>query len=120
MASLLLALPSAAFAQSAGDDQYQDPFAGQDQPQGGGGNSGGGNSGGNAGGNSGGGQGDSAPSTAAQAPSGGDGSQGQSAQAGNTLPRTGLSAGFAVLVLTSGSALLIGGFALRRVGRAGR
>ena len=27
--ALILALPSAAFAQGAGDDQYQDPFAGQ-------------------------------------------------------------------------------------------
>jgi LPXTG-motif cell wall-anchored protein len=28
-----LALPSAAFAQSAGDEQYDDPFAGEDQEQ---------------------------------------------------------------------------------------
>ena len=38
--ALVLALPSAAFAQSAGDDQYQDPF-GDEQTQGaGGGNAG--------------------------------------------------------------------------------
>jgi LPXTG-motif cell wall-anchored protein len=29
----LLAAPSAAMGQSAGDDQYQDPFAGEDQSQ---------------------------------------------------------------------------------------
>jgi hypothetical protein len=28
-----LALPGAAFAQSAGDEQYEDPFAGEDQEQ---------------------------------------------------------------------------------------
>ena len=38
--SLALALPSAAFAQGAGDEQYQDPF-GDEQTQGGGGGGGG-------------------------------------------------------------------------------
>ncbi len=34
LAALMLALsPAAAFGQSAGDDQYEDPFAGQDQEQ---------------------------------------------------------------------------------------
>ena len=31
--ALVLAAPGAAFAQSAGDEQYQDPFAGDDQEQ---------------------------------------------------------------------------------------
>ena len=31
--ALVLAAPSAAFAQSAGDEQYEDPFAGDDQEQ---------------------------------------------------------------------------------------
>jgi hypothetical protein len=113
VATLVLALPSAALAQSAGDDQYQDPFAGQEQPQGGGGNSGGGNSGGGAGG---GGQGDNAQASPSQTASG-DGSQGQTAQAGDTLPRTGMPA---FLLLAYGWALLVGGVALRRAGRAGR
>ena len=39
--ALVLALPSAAFAQGAGDEQYQDPF-GDEQAQGGGGGGGGG------------------------------------------------------------------------------
>jgi LPXTG-motif cell wall-anchored protein len=39
--ALVLALPSAAFAQGAGDDQYQDPF-GDEQAQNDGGNDGGG------------------------------------------------------------------------------
>ncbi len=39
--ALLLALPSSALAQGAGDQQYQDPFGGE-QTQGGGGNGGGG------------------------------------------------------------------------------
>jgi hypothetical protein len=38
--SLALAAPGAAFAQSAGDDQYVDPFADQGSQGGGGGNSG--------------------------------------------------------------------------------
>ena len=39
VAAVLLAAPAAAFGQSAGDDQYEDPFAGenQSQPQSGGG-----------------------------------------------------------------------------------
>lgn len=39
LAALVLALPSAAWAQGAGDEQYQDPFGdegGQSEPQGGG------------------------------------------------------------------------------------
>jgi hypothetical protein len=33
VAALALAAPQAAFAQGAGDEQYQDPFAGDDQEQ---------------------------------------------------------------------------------------
>jgi LPXTG-motif cell wall-anchored protein len=36
-ALLLLSAPTAALAQSAGDDQYEDPFAGQGDPSGSGG-----------------------------------------------------------------------------------
>jgi hypothetical protein len=34
LAAFLLAVPSAAFAQSAGDEQYADPFGQTDQPSG--------------------------------------------------------------------------------------
>jgi hypothetical protein len=34
LAAFLLAVPSAAFAQSAGDEQYADPFGETDQPSG--------------------------------------------------------------------------------------
>jgi LPXTG-motif cell wall-anchored protein len=40
MAALLLALPAAATAQNAGDEQYSDPFGGTEQPEGGGGDGG--------------------------------------------------------------------------------
>jgi LPXTG-motif cell wall-anchored protein len=47
--ALVLVLPSAVFAQGAGDDQYQDPFGDeQTQNSGGGGNGGGGGGGGGA------------------------------------------------------------------------
>ena len=32
-AAIVLSLPAAALGQSAGDEQYRDPFAGQDEPQ---------------------------------------------------------------------------------------
>ena len=41
LAALALAIPGSAFAQSAGDDQYQDPFAGENESQDDGGSGGG-------------------------------------------------------------------------------
>ncbi len=100
-AGLLLALAApAALAQNAGDQQYQDPLA--DNSGDSGNNSGNGSSNGNSSGN-----GDTAPSTQTEtAQANGD----DTAQDG--LPRTGLDAW---LLVIAGTAMLGGGFALRRV-----
>jgi hypothetical protein len=97
--------PATSFAQSAGDDQYVDPF--QDDNSGGGGNQG--NSGN---------QGSNTPSDqqSAQAPADSGDTAGATATEGantETLPRTGFPAGplFAIGVIL----FLGGGFALRRV-----
>jgi hypothetical protein len=114
--TLLLALPGAALAQSAGDDQYSDPF-GENQD---GGQSSGGDTStdsgdtGSTGGNSG---GDDAPvasepddgstapeTTTTAAPAAESG--------GGELPRTGLEI---VLLLATAFPLLVAGVALRRV-----
>jgi LPXTG-motif cell wall-anchored protein len=95
----VMALPAVALAQSAGDDQYQDPLGGG----GGSSNSGGGSSNSRA---SGSGNSGSAGDSASSAQANGTAS-GQS----NQLPRTGLPAG--VLAL-SGGALLGAGVLLRR------
>jgi hypothetical protein len=111
--ALLLALPAHAFAQSAGDNQYTDPFQGQSQ---GGGNSGGG------GGSSGGGSGNAgtsnqtaqaAPTTSAKPSGTASKSQSTGSQAAQ-LPRTGFSL---ALPLVYGFVLLLGGIALRRGAR---
>jgi hypothetical protein len=104
--AVLLALPASALAQSAGDNQYQDPFAGQApsnsqpkqtpstgsraqvSPQ----------------------SQSSAPSTASPSATAG---QSQSTQ-GDALPRTGFPAG---LPLVYGLVLLLSGVALRRGAR---
>lgn len=102
---LLLGLPSAALAQSAGDNQYQDPF----EDQGGGGQTQQ--------------QGSTQTQQQAQTPST---TQSQStapstttAQAApaqtNTLPRTGSET--TPLLLAYGAVLLLGGVALRRAAR---
>jgi hypothetical protein len=106
---LALSAPAAAFAQSAGDNQYQDPFAGQapsssqpkQAPSGGGG-------GGNAGA--------SAGATAQATPSSQSATTSQSSQqqSGATLPRTGFNA---TLPLIYGLVLLLSGVALRRGAR---
>ena len=94
----LLALPSAALAQSAGDEQYSDPFGEVDQPNGS--------------------QDEPAETPAAEAPaaegaapatSGGEATASQ--ETGPTLPRTGLPAG---LVAAGGALLVAGGGGLRR------
>lgn len=114
--ALILALPSAAFAQGAGDDQYQDPFAEEpaaqqdpdegglgDEPPGGGGE-GDGNGGGGTGGDGGQGEGgtggeteeEPAPATPRDDP--------------NALPRTGADPRPLLLI---GAAFLLAGVGLR-------
>jgi hypothetical protein len=94
----LLALPSAALAQNAGDEQYSDPF---------------GQSGEENGGTDNGGTQESPPADPAQS----DGTIGESepeiseGSSGATLPRTGLPV---LLVAGSGALLLVGGTTLRR------
>jgi hypothetical protein len=105
LAALLLALPGSAFAQSAGDEQYTDPFAEQDQapaeqqPEQ-----------------------PAAPPSGTAEPSPGEGGGGEAAAApaeeagaaqpeSPTLPRTGAPV---LLLAAAGYALLLGGFAIRR------
>jgi hypothetical protein len=100
LAVAVAVVPATSFAQSAGDDQYVDPFQ-DDETGGGNGN-----------------QGDNdtpttpdetvsqAPATTAET-----GVADEAATSGATLPRTGLPTGELVLI---GVVLLGGGFALRR------
>jgi hypothetical protein len=128
LAALVLAAPASAFAQSAGDNQYQDPFGGGDQQQSQGG--------------SGGGSGDQTPSssgksapapapaptatpappapapTATAAPVTTSTTTTTDAAVAPQLPRTGEDAG---LLALGGAILLAWGVALRiRVSRADR
>ena len=112
--ALALAAPAAAFAQSAGDDQYQDPLAGQDG--GGSGDSGGstGGSGGSGGATPAPATGDTAPAQPAATTPGAS----TSAEAADELPRTG---GEPLPLVAIGAALLITGAGLRLlVPRTGR
>jgi hypothetical protein len=117
VAALALGLPTAAFAQSPSDQQYQDPFGSQGS---GGSGSGGGSSGG---GSSGGGSsqsGSSSSGSSGSSSSGGDasqvassagsGSSSGSAASGPQLARTGQDAG---LVALAGLGLLLTGAGLR-------
>jgi hypothetical protein len=122
VAALALSLPTAAFAQSPSDQQYQDPFGSQGS---GGSGSGGGSSGGGSsgGGSSGGGSsqsGSSSSGSSGASSSGGDASQvassagssssSGSAASGPQLARTGQDAG---LVALAGLGLLLTGAGLR-------
>lgn len=104
----VVAAPATSFAQSAGDDQYVDPFQ-DDNGGGGGGNQGNSGNSGN--------QGNSTPSdqqSVAQAPADSSGTAGATATdaQSDSLPRTGQSLG--PLVAVGVILLLGGGFALRR------
>jgi LPXTG-motif cell wall-anchored protein len=112
-----LALPASALAQSAGDNQYQDPLAGP--------NSGGSGSSGSSGSSGGGSSGSSAPAPS-QGSSGSSGTAGSSASSAGTagsgtnaqaLPRTG---GHPEALALAGLVLLGGGLALRRTGAGSR
>jgi LPXTG-motif cell wall-anchored protein len=118
----LLAAPGTALAQSAGDNQYQDPFGSQGN---GGGQSGGSQGSGGGSGQSSGDQSSGSQSSSGQSSSGqsSDGGSSVSSSTGTTdaqssqttssreLPRTGGEPG---LVALMGAALTLGGVALRR------
>ena len=128
LVTLLLAAPSAALAQGAGDDQYQDPFGTQptqsqegadgglsQEPPGGGdsgsGDSGSGDGGSGDGGSGSGGSGSGGDSGGSGSGSGGDreGSPGSGAEANDQLPNTGSEvftlAGLGVVLLLAGTGL---------------
>jgi hypothetical protein len=103
--SLPLVAAAPSFAQSAGDDQYVDPFEGEGDNGGGGGGGGNGNSQGNSDTGSG--------DTTAPTDTGSGDTAGTSAEVddGSDLPRSGLPVGQVALI---GVILIGGGLALRR------
>jgi hypothetical protein len=111
LAIAMLALPASSLAQSAGDDQYQDPLAGQPSGGGGGGNTGNTGSTGNSGSTGGG----SAPATPSTTAGGAEGSSPQASAAQNgsgRLPRTGFDV---IITIELGLALLLTGLVAQRV-----
>ena len=102
VASLALAAPGSALAQSVGDEQYRDPFAGEDQPQDATAGSGGDTS---------------APAPApAPVPAPTDSTAVEPiATTAGTLPRTGPAA---IWVTAAGVLALLAGAGLRRTARA--
>jgi hypothetical protein len=101
LAILAFAVPAPAFGQGAGDEQYRDPFAGQ-QPGGGQSQPQGGSTG----------QSAADPAATAQTTDSGEVTAAQGQPTG-TLPRTGSEGVF--LLLAYGWVLLVGGAALRRI-----
>ena len=118
VAALVLTVPGTALAQSAGDQQYSDPFANQGgSGSGGGGGGGGGQSSGaqssgssGSAGQSSAGQGGETGSSATSA-TGASGTQTATGGSARELPRTGGEPGLLALV---GAGLTLGGFGLRR------
>ena len=114
---VLSGIPTTAYAQSAGDDQYSDPLAGQ-----GGGSSGSVNDGGNSGGGGGGSSGSSVtPSTPTTTAAGNTGTSGVSGSGQNTtaaggaqgeLPRTGFDV---IVTIELGLAMLLVGLVAQRL-----
>ncbi len=102
-AALSLSLPAGALAQGAGDNQYQDPFAGEDSGSGAGSGSGGGGGGGGAEGNSGNG-------SLSDSPPAGESLASQQSTSSGELPRTGADPGLVALL---GAGLILTGAGLR-------
>ena len=108
LVSLTLSFPAAALAQTVGDDQYRDPFAGQDEQQ-------------DQGAQNDAGQDQTtapspAPAPAPTTPAPTDPSTGEPiATVADTLPRTGTAAGW---VAAAGLILLAAGIGLRRTAPA--
>jgi LPXTG-motif cell wall-anchored protein len=102
-AALSLALPAGALAQGAGDNQYQDPFAGEDSGSGSGSGSGGGGGGG------GGAEGTNGNGSLSDSPPSGEQLASQSTSSGE-LPRTGADPGLVALL---GAGLMLTGAGLR-------
>lgn len=111
-AVIALAAPAAAFAQSAGDEQYQDPLAGSNQSQS--------NSGSGSGSSGSSGQGSSGSTSSQGSSSTGTGQSSSSSSSGSSgspeLARTGFPVG---LPIAAGALLLLGGVGLRRVALRG-
>ena len=114
LAVVCLALPAGAAAQSAGDEQYSDPLAGQPSSGGGGG---GGSSGQTNPSSSG-----TQPSTSTSPPvqtaqNGTSGGQNRNDSGSGELPHTGLAAG---VLAALGALFMLGGQGLRKVGAGER
>jgi hypothetical protein len=112
----LLAAPGTALAQSAGDNQYQDPFGNQGSGGGSGssgssGSSSGGQSGDSQGSGSGSGQSADTGSSQTSSSTGTTDAQGSQTTASRQLPRTGGEPGLVALL---GAGMTFGGLALRR------
>jgi LPXTG-motif cell wall-anchored protein len=97
-AALSLALPAGALAQGAGDNQYQDPFAGEGSGSGSGGGGGGG------------GEGTSGNGSLSNSPPSGQQLASQRSTPSGELPRTGADPGLVALL---GAGLILTGAGLR-------
>ena len=100
-AALSLSLPAGALAQGAGDNQYQDPFAGEDSGSGSGSGSGGGG---------GGAEGTSGNGSLSNSPPAGESLASQPSTSSGELPRTGADPGLVALL---GAGLILTGAGLR-------
>ncbi len=99
-AALSLCVPAGALAQGAGDNQYQDPFAGEDSGSGAGSGSGGG----------GGAEGNSGNGSLSDSPPAGESLASQQSTSSGELPRTGADPGLVALL---GAGLILTGAGLR-------
>ena len=105
-AALSLALPAGALAQGAGDNQYQDPFAGEDPGSGSGSGSGSGGGGGGGGGA----EGTSGNDSLSNSPPSGEQLASQQGTSSGQLARTGADPGLVALL---GAGFILTGAGLR-------